>query len=249
MEENNNILVENRGNVGIITINRPQVLNAINLETLNEIAYQLQTWEYDDNIRVVILQGGEKAFAAGIDIQELSGEIANQSLALNIWYEEFRKIEHFSKPIIASVNGYALGLGCELALICDIILAADNARFGQPELSLGILPAFGACSRLVHTMGRARAMEAILTGKAIMAEEALASGMISRIVALSDLQEESLKVAMRIADQPYQAVINAKETIKQVGNMNLQNGIDLETKSCKLSLNSAEFKDSLAKYR
>lgn len=249
MEEYNNILVENRGNVGIITINRPQVLNAINLEALNEIAYQLQTWEYDDNIRVVILKGGEKAFAAGIDVQELSAEIANKSFAMNVWYEEFRKIEAFTKPLIAAVNGYALGLGCELALVCDIILAADNARFGQPELSLGVLPGFGACSRLVKTLGKAKTMEAILTGKAITAEEALANGMISRIVNYADLEEESLKVAMRIAAQPYQAVINAKETIKQVNNMNLQNGLELESKSCKLSLNSSEFTDSLARIK
>ena len=178
----------------------------------------------------------------------MSQEVSQQSLALNAWYNEFSRIENCSKPIIAAVAGYALGLGCELALVSDIVLAADNARFGHPEISLGILPGFGACSRLTHTIGKAKTMEVILTGKALSAEEAMLSGLISRVVALPDLEEEALRVAMRIASLPYQAVLQAKETIKEVNEMSLQNGIELEAKSCKLSMNTAEFRDNLQKF-
>ena len=241
MDETTTILVETRGNVGIITLNRPDILNAVNLVMLNEIAYQVETWEYDDNIRAIVIKGSDKAFAAGIDIKEMSQEVSQQSLALNAWYNEFSRIENCSKPIIAAVAGYALGLGCELALVSDIVLAADNAR-------LGILPGFGACSRLTHTIGKAKTMEVILTGKALSAEEAMLSGLISRVVALPDLEEEALRVAMRIASLPYQAVLQAKETIKEVNEMSLQNGIELEAKSCKLSMNTAEFRDNLQKF-
>ena len=173
MEENSsNILTEVRGNVGIITLNRPEVLNAVSLEMLNDISYQVQTWDYDENIRVMILQGNDKAFAAGIDVKELSFEISQQSFALKTWQEEFSKIANCSKPLVAAVSGYALGLGCDLALACDIILAAESARFAYPETSIGVIPAFGGCTRLVHTIGRAQTMELMLTGKALTAEEA-----------------------------------------------------------------------------
>ena len=249
MEENsNNILTEVRGNVGIITLNRPEVLNAVSLEMLNDISYQVQTWDYDENIRVMILQGNDKAFAAGIDVKELSFEISQQSFALKTWQEEFSKIANCSKPLVAAVSGYALGLGCDLALACDIILAAESARFAYPETSIGVIPAFGGCTRLVHTIGRAQTMEIMLTGKALTAEEAAVGGLISRVVPLSDLKEEAIRVAMRIAEQPFQAVMQAKETIKQVENMSPLNGSDLESKSCRLTINTQEFRDLLAKF-
>ena len=154
---------------------------------LNDIAYQVQTWEYDDNVRVIIIRGSAKVFAAGIDVQELSYEISQQSFALKAWQDEFAKIANCSKPLIAAVNGYALGIGCDLAMACDIILAADNAKFGYPEVSLGTLPCFGGCAKMVKTIGRPKTMEAVLTGKAISAEEASLCGMISRVVPQSDL--------------------------------------------------------------
>lgn len=248
MDEATTILSEVRGNVGIITLNRPEVLNAVNLIMLNELAYQIQTFDYDENIRAIILKGSEKAFAAGIDVKELCVETAQQSFALNLWRDEFSKIANCSKPIIAEVSGYALGIGCELALACDIIIASQDARFAHPEVSLGVTPAFGGCSRLVHSIGKAKTMEMILTGRALSAEEAMYSGLISRVVDLRNLDDEALKIAMRIVEQPFQAVIQAKETINQVANMNLQNGIGLETKSCKLTLNTPEFKQQLEKF-
>lgn len=242
------IIIETRDSTGIITLNRPETLNAVTLEMLNELACQVQTFEYDENITAIIIKGGEKAFAAGIDVKELSEEASQQSFALDLWYEEFRKIENCTKPLIAAISGYALGIGCELALACDIILASDSARFGHPEISLGILPGFGACSRLVHTIGKAKTMEMILTGKALTAEEAENCGLISRIVPLADLNEEALRVASRIAAQPFQAVIQSKDAVRQAEKMTLQNGLEIEAKSCKLSINTAEFRQQLAKF-
>ena len=248
MEQTNTIITEVEGNVGIITFNRPDVLNAVNLELLNDTSYQIQTWEYDDNIRAIILKGNDKFFAAGIDIPELSQEISQQSLALKAWQDEFAKIANCSKPLIAAVSGYALGIGCDVALACDIILASDSAQFGYPEVSIGMIPAFGSCSRLVKRIGKPKTMEAILTGKAISAEEAALAGLISRVVSLADLSAEALKVAERIASLPYQAIMQAKETICQVENMNLQNGIELEAKSCRLSINTEEFRQMLSHF-
>ena len=246
MEQTNTIITEVEGSVGIITFNRPDVSNAVNLEMLNDTSYQIQTWEYDENIRAIILKGSDKFFAAGIDIPELSQEISQQSLALKAWQDEFAKIANCSKPLIAAVSGYALGIGCDIALACDIILASDSAQFGYPEVSIGMVPAFGSCSKLVKRIGKAKTMEAILTGKAISAEEASLAGLISRVVSLSDLSAEALKVAERIASLPYQAVMQAKETICQVENMNLQNGIELEAKSCRLSINTEEFRQMIS---
>lgn len=249
MEENNTILTRTDGNIGIITLNRPEEMNAVNLEMLNEIAYQVQTWEYDDAIRCIVIQGSDKVFAAGIDVKALSYEVAQQSLALKAWQDEFNKIANCAKPLIMTVAGYALGLGCDLALAGDIILAAESAQIGYPELSIGTIPSFGGCSRLMHRIGKAKAMEMVLTGKAMSAEEASLSGLISRVVPLPDLFDESLRVANRIASLPYQAVLQAKETLKQVENMNLQNGLELELKSCRLSMNTPEFRDILANFK
>ena len=248
MEENNTILTQVDGAVGIITLNRPNEMNAVNLEMLNEIAYQVQEWEYDDAIRCIILKGNDTVFAAGIDVQALSYEVSQQSLALKAWQDEFNKIANCSKPIISAVSGYTLGLGCDLALAGDIILASESAQLGYPELSIGTIPSFGGCTRLVHRIGKAKAMEMILTGRAMSAEEASLCGLISRVVPLQDLFDEALRVANRIASLPYQAVLQAKETLHQVENMNLQNGLDLELKSCRLSMNTPEFRDILQNF-
>lgn len=241
MEENSTILTEVKNRIGIITINRPNEMNAVNLALLNDIAYQMQTWEYDDNIRCIILQGDQTAFAAGVDMKALVQEVSQQSLALKAWQDEFNKIVNCSKPIITAVSGYALGMGCDLALAGDIILASESAQFGYPELSIGIIPAFGGCSRLIKRIGKAKAMEMILTGRALSAEEAVMCGLISRVIPLGDLSDEALRVAERIDSLPYQAVLQAKETLQQVENMSLQSGLELELKSCRLSMNTNDF--------
>lgn len=245
-EQTNTIIIETQGNVGIITLNRPDVSNAVNLEMLNDIAYQVQTWEYDEQIKVIIIKGNDNVFAAGIDVQELNNEVSQQSFALKTWQDEFAKIANCAKPMIAAVSGYSLGIGCDLALSADIVLATDSAQFGYPETSIGMIPAFGGCSRLVHTIGKAKTMETILTGKAISAQEAELSGLISRIVPLADIESEAMRIANRIASLPFQAIVQAKETIKQTENMSLRNGMELESKSCRLSLNTIEFKENLS---
>lgn len=249
MEENNTILTEIDNSTGIITLNRPDEMNAVNLEMLNETAYQIQAWEYDDAIRSIILRGSDSVFAAGIDIKALGDEVVQQSLALKAWQDEFNKIANCSKPLIVAVSGYALGLGCDLALAGDIVLAAESTQIGYPELSIGTIPSFGGCSRLIHRIGKAKAMEMILTGKAMSAEEAALCGLISRTVPLGDLFDEALRVANRIASLPYQAVLQAKETLRQVENMNLQNGLELELKSCRLSMNTPEFRSILENFK
>ncbi|MBE6443960.1 MAG: enoyl-CoA hydratase/isomerase family protein [Alphaproteobacteria bacterium] len=249
MSENNTILTEVDGHIGIITLDRKDDMNAINLEMLNEIAYQVQDWEYTDTIRCIIIKGNDMCFAAGIDIKALCDEVTQQSLALKAWQDEFYKIANCSKPLIIVLSGYALGLGCDLALAGDIILASESAQIGYPELSIGTIPSFGGCSRLVHRIGKAKAMEMILTGKAMNAEEASLSGLISRVVPQKDIYDEALRVANRIASLPYQAILQAKETLKQVENMNLQNGMELELKSCRLSMNTPEFREILSNFK
>ena len=247
--EYKNILAETRGAVGIITLNRPKALNAICESMLQEVAEQVRLYDQDDSISAIILKGSDKAFAAGIDIKELQAKVSvNPIEALVNTYKYFKQIDDCRKPIIAAVAGYALGIGCELALTCDIILIADNARFGQPEISLGVIPGFGATQRLTKTIGKSKTMEMVLTGRALNAEEAVACGIASRIIALPDLFDESLKTAMRIAALPRYAVMLAKDAIKQSFNAGLESGIDYENKNCKICLGTNGFKESLERF-
>lgn len=246
--EYNNIITENRGSVGIITLNRPKALNAICEEMLKEIATQVTLYDNDNSIRAIIIKGSEKAFAAGIDIKELYTKISDDKSALDNTYNYFAEINVCRKPIIGAVAGYALGIGCELALACDIILASDNTKFGQPDLSLGTIPGFGATQRLTKTIGKAKTMEMILTGRALNVEEAERCGIVSRIIPLHDLFEESIKTAMRIAAQSPTAVKLAKDAINHALELGLNDGIDYENKNCKLCLLSEEFKESLATF-
>ena len=243
------IIAQEQNNVGIITLNRVESLNAVCLDMLKEIATQAESYDLSEEIGAIILRGSEKAFAAGIDLNEISAR-KNESLRfLEDYRQTFKRIRTIRKPLIAAVAGYALGIGCELAMSCDILLAADNARFGQPEITLGSIAGFGGTQMLTHAVGKTKAMEMILTGKAMSAEEASLCGLISRTVPLKDLFEEALRVANRIASLPYQAVLQTKETLKQVENMNLQNGLELELKSCRLSMNTPEFRDILENFK
>ncbi len=247
--EYKNILTGVRGSAGIITLNRPKALNAVCESMLEEIAAQLKIFEEDSNIAAIIIRGSDKAFAAGIDLRELQAKVSDNAIeALDDTYKYFRKIDECRKPIIAAVAGYALGIGCELALSCDIILAADNARFGQPEISLGVIPGFGSTQRLCKTIGKSKTMEMILTGRALNAEEAVACGIASRIVALPDLFEECIKTANRIAALPKYAVELAKDAIKQSFNSSLESGIAYENKNCKICLGAKGFKESLDRF-
>lgn len=243
-----NITVETRENLGIITLNRPQALNAVNAEMLKELALAAEAFDNNDAVRVLIVKGDGKTFAAGIDIKEVLSRADSKFLGIDEMQNCFRRFAAVKKPIIAAVSGYALGIGCELALACDIILAADNARFGQPELSLGTIPAFGATQRLTRALGKAKAMEMILSGRALTAEEAFVSGLISRIVPLPDLFEDAAKTAARIATQPLGALKAAKEAVLAAQNTPLEEGIAFERKAAQCCLAADEFRESLRNF-
>ena len=246
--EYTNITVETRENLGIITLNRPQALNAVNAEMLKELALAAEAFDNNDAVRVLIVKGAGKTFAAGIDIKEVLGRADSKFLGIDEMQNCFRRFAAVKKPIIAAVSGYALGIGCELALACDIILAADNTRFGQPELSLGTIPAFGATQRLTRALGKAKAMEMILSGRALTAEEAFVSGLISRIVPLPDLFEDAAKTAARIATQPLGALKAAKEAVLAAQNTPLEEGIAFERKAAQCCLAADEFRESLRNF-
>ena len=244
-----NIISEIDGNVGIITLNRPRALNAVCEKMLEELSAKLLDFSQDDKIAVIVLKGSDKAFAAGIDMNELQLNVSSYGInALDKAYECFKLIESCKKPIVAAVAGYALGIGCDLALACDIIFAADNARFAQPGISLGLIPGFGASQRLAKTIGKAQTMDMLLTGRALTADEALVSGLVSRIVPLPDLFDEALKTAQKIASFPQESVAAAKDAVKFAFNASLESGIAYENKNCKICLDSDSFKESLLKF-
>ena len=243
---NQEIINEIKNQIGIITLNSDEGFNTLNRQKLAILAETAVSLDMNDNIKVIIIRGSDKAFSTGLEINDFVSDTSEA--VLDEMYKNFKKIADIKKPVIAVISGYALGIGFELALACDIIFASENACFGHPDLSLGIVPGFGATQRMPYAIGKAKTMEMILTGRALSAEEAMYCGLISRVVDLHNLSDEALKIAMRIAEQPFQAVIQAKETINQSADMNLQNGIDLENKSCKLTLNTEEFRQNLEKF-
>lgn len=226
--EYNNILVENHGAVGIIKLNRNQTLNAICDDLIQEVAMQLELYSKDNSINAVILTGSEKAFAAGVDIKELAAKNFTNSYFSELEYDPWNIINNFKKPLIASVAGFAIGAGLELALACDFIIAADNAKFSLPEVTIGTIPSFGGTQRLSRIIGKSKAMEMILTGRNMDATEAENSGLISRTVPLADLYNDTLNTANRIASMSPIATSIAKESIKKSFETNLSAGIEFE---------------------
>ncbi|MDF2766866.1 MAG: enoyl-CoA hydratase/isomerase family protein [Rhodospirillales bacterium] len=221
------ILVEVRGPVALITLNRPKALNALNAQLIGELNQALDGYEANPEIAVVVLTGSERAFAAGADIKEMQDKdfmAAYQSDFIAPW----QKVAQRKKPIIAAVAGYALGGGCELAMMCDVILAADNARFGQPEINLGTLPGAGGTQRLTRAVGKSKAMEMILTGRMMDAEEAERSNLVARVVPQADLLDEAMKLAQTIAEKSQPIVAMAKEAVNVAFETSLQEGIRFE---------------------
>ena len=255
--ELNTVVSEIKGKVGIITLNRPKALNAVSEEMLRELTSQTKAFDEDPWVRAIIIRGSDKAFAAGIDVRDLIEKVNSRDTELLKMHKYMETFAATRKPLIAAVAGFALGIGCEIALNCDIILAADNAKFGQPELSLASIPCFGATQLLTKAIGKAKAMEVILSGRAINAEEAERTGLVSRIIPLTDLYDECskatgypiAKVAAKIAEQSDLAVSTAKQAIKQAAaNTPLATGIALENQSSRMCLNSEDFRESLADF-
>src|SRR6201747_843451 len=187
-----NITTEIKGSVGIATLNRPDALNALNTALLNELADALEAWDRGNDVRCIIVTGSERAFAAGADIKEMQPKSYSQMYRENLFGDQFDRIARIKKPIIAAVAGHALGGGCELAMLCDFIIAADTARFGQPEIKLGVIPGMGGSQRLTRAVGKAKAMEMILTGRTMDAAEAERAGLVARIVPAADLLEAAM---------------------------------------------------------
>jgi enoyl-CoA hydratase len=226
--EYQNILVKIEAGVALVTLNRPKALNALNSELLNELVSALDGFEMDDAVRAVVLTGSDRAFAAGADIKEMAPQSYMDMFKNNFFAKAADSIAAFRKPIIAAVAGYALGGGCELAMLCDFIIAADNAKFGQPEITLGVMPGIGGTQRLTRFVGKSKAMEMCLTGRNMDAAEAERSGLVSRVVPLAELLPEAMKAAQKIAEQSVPIVMMTKETVNRAYETTLAEGIRFE---------------------
>ncbi len=235
------LLLERRGRVAVITINRPQKLNALNIQTRAEGAAALDELRDDESVRVVVITGaGEKAFVAGADIAEFEGRTAVSQRDVMTARSLFTAVDTFPKPVIAMINGFCLGGGCELALSCDIRVASDNARFGQPEINLGIIPGGGGTQRLTRLVGEGKAMELILTGDMIDAQTAYNLGLVNLVVPAADLEAKTLELANRIADKSPVALRMAKEAVKTAARSSLDEGLRREIDLFALTFSSAD---------
>ena len=223
-----NILVETHGRVGLITLNRPDALNALNAALVNDIGAALDDYESDDEIGAIVITGSDKAFAAGADIKEMQSKTYMQAYRQDFITDGWERVASCRKPVIAAVAGFALGGGCEVAMMCDFILAADNAKFGQPEIKLGIIPGAGGTQRLTRFVGKSKAMEMCLTGRMMDAEEAERAGLVSRIVPLADLKAEAIKVAGEIAGMSLPITMMAKECVNRAYQSTLSEGVLFE---------------------
>ena len=222
-----NIIVETRGKVGLIRLNRPQALNALNRALVADLSRALDAFEADPNIGCMVITGSDKAFAAGADIKEMA-EKSFADAYLGNFAANWDRAATVRKPVIAAVAGFALGGGCERAMQCDIIIAADNAKFGQPEIKLGIIPGIGGTQRLTHAVGKAKAMDLILTGRMMDAAEAERSGLVARVVPAASLLDEAMKVAETVAAMSLPSVLAAKEAVNRAFETPLAEGIRFE---------------------
>jgi enoyl-CoA hydratase len=241
------IIVETRGRVGIIRLNRPQALNALNSAVNAELAHAIAAFDADEGIGCMLLTSSEKAFAAGADIKEMAGQTA-----IGMFMGDFAGAWHATaearKPVIAAVAGFALGGGCELALQCDLIIAADTAKFGQPEIKLGVIPGIGGTQRMTHAIGKAKSMDMILTGRMMDAAEAERAGLVARVVPAASLMEEAMKVAETIAAMSLPALIAAKETVNRAFETSLAEGIRFERRVFHLLFATHDQKEGMAAF-
>jgi enoyl-CoA hydratase len=223
-----NILVRTEGPAGIVTLNRPQALNALSSALMDELTAAVDAFEADEAVRCIIITGSEKAFAAGADIVEMKSKSFAEVYKEDFITRNWERVTRARKPVIAAVAGYALGGGCELAMMCDIIIAADNAKFGQPEITLGVIPGAGGTQRLTRAVGKAKAMDLCLTGRTMDAAEAERSGLVARVVPLADLMPEALRMAQKIASGSLPAIMMVKEAVNRVYETPLAEGLRFE---------------------
>jgi enoyl-CoA hydratase len=223
-----NIVVRTEGPVGVITLNRPEALNALNSKLMDELTAAIDAFEADDAIRCLILTGSEKAFAAGADIKEMQAKTFAEAYKEDFITANWERASRARKPIIAAVAGFALGGGCELAMMCDFILAADTAKFGQPEINLGIITGAGGSQRLTRAVGKAKAMEMCLTGRMIDAVEAERAGLVARVVPAAELMDEAMKCAAKIARASIPSLMMTKEAVNRAFETTLSEGLRFE---------------------
>jgi enoyl-CoA hydratase len=242
-----NIIVETRGKVGLIRLNRPQALNALNRALMAELTQALDAFEADANIGCMVITGSDKAFAAGADIKEMADKTFAEAY-LGDFAADWDRAASVRKPVIAAVAGFALGGGCELAMQCDIIIAADNAKFGQPEIKLGVIPGIGGTQRFTRAVGKAKAMDIMLTGRMMDVQEAERAGLVARIVPLASLLEEALKTAETIAAMSLPSVLAAKEAINVAFETSLAEGVRFERRVFHAMFATADQKEGMTAF-
>lgn len=242
-----NIIVETNSRVGIVTLNRPKALNALNSALIAELNQALDGFEADPGIGCIVLTGSERAFAAGADVKEMQ-PLTFPATYIDDFITSWERLSRCRKPVVAAVAGYALGGGCELAMMCDIILAADNAKFGQPEIQLGIMPGAGGSQRLTRAIGKSKAMEMCLTGRTMDAAEAERLGLVARVVPLAELMAETMKVADKIASLSPQAAMMTKESVNRAFETTLSEGIRFERRLFQALFATADQKEGMAAF-
>ncbi len=241
------VIVETRGKVGLITLNRPKALNALNDTLIGELAQAIDAFEADDQVGCIVITGSEKAFAAGADIKEMADKGFIDAFHDN-FIGKWQRVALARKPVIAAVAGYALGGGCELAMMCDFVLAGDNARFGQPEITIGTIPGAGGTQRLTRLVGKSKAMEMCLTGRMMDAAEAERAGLASRVVPAAELVDEAVKVGERIASMSQPIVMMAKEAVNRAYETTLNEGILFERRLFHATFATGDQKEGMAAF-
>jgi enoyl-CoA hydratase len=243
-----NILVERRGAVGIVTLNRPAALNALNAALIAELAAALDDLERDETIGAIVVTGNEKAFAAGADVKEMVSKTYPETYCEDFITSGWERIAQCRKPVIAAVAGFALGGGCEIAMMCDIVIAADTARFGQPEINLGTIPGAGGTQRLTRFVGKAKAMDLCLTGRMMDAAEAERAGLVSRIVPAAELLSEAVKIAERVAAMSRPIAMMVKEAVNRAYETTLAEGVRFERRLFHSTFATADQKEGMAAF-
>ncbi|HEU5328314.1 MAG TPA: enoyl-CoA hydratase-related protein [Thermomicrobiales bacterium] len=241
------ILTETLGPVALLRLNRPQALNALNTALMNEVADALEAFDADDAVRAIVLTGNERAFAAGADIKEMANASPIDMLQ-RMRFQQWDRMRAIRKPLIAAVSGFCLGGGNELAMCCDLIVAGENARFGQPEINIGVIPGAGGTQRLARALGKARAMEIVLTGRPITAQEAFAAGLITKVVPTEACLDEALALAAEIATKPPLAVQLGKDAVLHAFDLSLQEGLAYERKNFYLLFASEDMREGMAAF-
>ena len=242
-----NIIVEKRGKVGLIRLNRPQALNALNSALMRELSAAVDAFEADSDVACMVITGSDKAFAAGADIKEMADKTFAEAF-LGDFAADWHCVANARKPVIGAVAGFALCGGCELAMQCDVIIAADNAKFGQPEIKLGIIPGIGGTQRFTRAVGKSKAMDIILTGRMMDAAEADRSGLVARVVPVASLMEESLKVADTIASMSLPSLLAANEAVNAAFETSLAEGVRFERRVFHSLFASADQKEGMAAF-